>query len=795
MIDTNDYDFKNIQSPRLSRISKAASQLHLETNLNSGWDETHAHIISNFTTSTRLPGDHGINDYGQKAPLYYHAISAFLWTLISASGIVYSIAIADPVNKDGIVFGGILWILSVGSIILDALPDETYGWKSFQVKFEKIGGYNGLKVYAIGCFCTALAAWIIISIEEDDVIAKTTAVEALIWISFYLGVLFLILCILSGWELISYYCATVSWLQGFMWISIIGAIVLQNARLLRPPPEDKDVFTWHRHHDKQQLIDGILFVLNLSWLAFVVLTCLFVPIFAEVSRWAADIGVEVGILIFLIFAFIITLNPIAPGTAIDVCGGFIFVILFMDGLGWGFFESWGVGLVIIIIIHYVSACMQWVIGKVQSVQLWMNRTAPIFILAASDAVLGDAGWFKTGLVGYVFLDTLNGLNQGRINMEFWTQLLSEWSCVPAAISLSALGASIGVQGDNAYSWTSVAVPMLIIMSGLVAAFGSIAGAAELGNSTDKKGYWHNREKWCIVQHFLYHGLACTEKGWEMDIYQIASSRKSYDGEVEITEDQLNRSDCLLARIYPLQLDFIAKRQKATSSKEKSIIMREFQKNLTKERDEHYEKIKSKVDEYVKLELMVDTHEPEESDVTHDFFADAGDGPGKKKWKLYIQYAVIISLIISFWGGIFGFFWKSDTAEAVEKGVAVFKEIDTIYWVALAWFGIGYNLYIYRYWVDQVLGIASTIRFMLGGCQSHGSVETRFAPIPYTVPEHVERRTLVQLRDIYGKDFAFVDQIEHKKNLDYAPISSQVKVEVNMSEMKEGSGGGKMSSSK
>ena len=121
--------------------------------------------------------------------------------------------------------------------------------------------------------------------------------------------------------------------------------------------------------------------------------------------------------------------------------------------------------------------------------------------------------------------------------------------------------------------------------------------------------------------------------------------------------------------------------------------------MTKERDEHYEKIKSKVDEYVKLELMIDTHEPEENEVSHDFFADAGVGPGKKAWKLYIQYAVIISLIISFWvntlsftgnncvlsfleGGIFGFFWKSDTAEAVEKGVKVFKEIDTIYWVAL-----------------------------------------------------------------------------------------------------------------
>jgi len=40
------------------------------------------------------------------------------------------------------------------------------------------------------------------------------------------------------------------------------------------------------------------------------------------------------------------------------------------------------------------------------------------MLAASDAVLKEAGCFRVGLIGYVFMDTANGLNQGRINMEF-----------------------------------------------------------------------------------------------------------------------------------------------------------------------------------------------------------------------------------------------------------------------------------------------------------------------------------------------------------------------------------------
>lgn len=39
---------------------------------------------------------------------------------------------------------------------------------------------------------------------------------------------------------------------------------------------------------------------------------------------------------------------------------------------------------------------------------------PVDMLCTTDAVLKDANWFNVGLIGYVFLDTLNGLNQGKI---------------------------------------------------------------------------------------------------------------------------------------------------------------------------------------------------------------------------------------------------------------------------------------------------------------------------------------------------------------------------------------------
>ena len=53
-------------------------------------------------------------------------------------------------------------------------------------------------------------------------------------------------------------------------------------------------------------------------------------------------------------------------------------------------------------------------GTWPCIQGWANKTLPIEMLAASDAVLRDAGVIKVGLVGYIFMDTANGLNQGSL---------------------------------------------------------------------------------------------------------------------------------------------------------------------------------------------------------------------------------------------------------------------------------------------------------------------------------------------------------------------------------------------
>ncbi len=66
------------------------------------------------------------------------------------------------------------------------------------------------------------------------------------------------------------------------------------------------------------------------------------------------------------------------------------------------------------------------------VQFYLNRTLPPELLAASDSALETANCGTVGLIASIFL--------GRINMRFWTQLCSEWSCIPNAfadVSLSA----------------------------------------------------------------------------------------------------------------------------------------------------------------------------------------------------------------------------------------------------------------------------------------------------------------------------------------------------------------------
>ena len=159
------------------------------------------------------------------------------------------------------------------------------------------------------------------------------------------------------------------------------------------------------------------------------------------------------------------------GSIVDACGGFVFAQVLVINAGMSIWAAWGIGFVAVVCLHFIGACAQWWIGSWRAVQIWGNSNLPVELLAASDAVLRTANFIKVGLVGFIFMDTANGLNQGRINMEFCTQFWSEYANIPNGFALVSLGASIAADGMNNYShlasFTTVAIPLLLLLATFV----------------------------------------------------------------------------------------------------------------------------------------------------------------------------------------------------------------------------------------------------------------------------------------------------------------------------------------
>ena len=165
------------------------------------------------------------------------------------------------------------------------------------------------------------------------------------------------------------------------------------------------------------------------------------------------------------------ITPLAPGSVVDIAAGFLFVTLFVKIEDMDVPESFLLALAITIVLHFIGSCLQYYVGKIRAVQIWGNKELPPQLLAASDSVLKTANWVKVGIVGQVFMDTANGLNQGRMNMEFCTQFWSEYASIPNAISLVALGTVLAIEGfstelQKKYEWSDEAIPLIIMVAWL-----------------------------------------------------------------------------------------------------------------------------------------------------------------------------------------------------------------------------------------------------------------------------------------------------------------------------------------
>jgi len=224
-------------------------------------------------------------------------------------------------------------------------------------------------------------------------------------------------------------------------------------------------------------------------------------------------------------------TPLAPGSVADAVGGFLLVQIFMhESQGYNFFQAITISMAIVTILHFVGSCLQYFLGKVKAVQWWANFALPPDILSASDSVLLDAGCFTVGIVGQVFMDTFNGLNQGRMNMNFWTQFWSEYASIPTAFSWVATGAVVSVQGQSGYSWAADIIPICLLMAATWQFLGTTFGGYKLLSANKREKFWMNKEKWETVQYFARKGVKATKEGWGNDCFYLAKSLpKTVDG--------------------------------------------------------------------------------------------------------------------------------------------------------------------------------------------------------------------------------------------------------------------------
>eukprot|EP00495_Collosphaeridae_sp_1-RS-2012_P008976 TRINITY_DN901_c0_g1_i4.p1 TRINITY_DN901_c0_g1~~TRINITY_DN901_c0_g1_i4.p1 ORF type:complete len:559 (-),score=18.79 TRINITY_DN901_c0_g1_i4:211-1794(-) len=501
-----------------------------------------------------------------------------------------------------------------------------------------------------------------------------------LYVVYYICLLLMFFNFMVYWEVIAFYCSEYSYVHGFMYISILGGLILALARWIRPSkPGD-----WHHNPGNSVVLDGILNVISLLFVFLVVLAGLGIPLFAEFGQSAKTLGTPLAFTLLIIVSLVVMLTPLAPGNIVDVCGGFVMIQILMGQERLGFYVSWLIAYFSICILHFCGACAQWKIGMQPCVQAWGNASLPIPMLAASDAVLKEANWFRVGLIGSVFMDTANGLNQGRINMEFWTQLFSEWVCFPNAIPLVSIGATVAVSGINSLNWTRMALPVLLLLASVWQAMGTSFGANAMGSSTDTDKYWQSREKWTLTQFFNRVGYTVTQLGWQNDVYQLAKTGQ------EVYSEGGNEI-CLYSKISKVHTVYLKDRDALQTEQERLARYQQYNDEITVIREDHIKNIKVNLESAAKADWLIfrEIHTK-----TMSWF--------NREENLKYKSAIVFVLNICFLVSVYGIYNKIEMQEAVILGLKVLGKVSSYAWV-------GFGLFIFLEMVYHNQSILSGLK--------------------------------------------------------------------------------------
>jgi len=503
--------------------------------------------------------------------------------------------------------------------------------------------------------------------EEEDRIIHNSWFDGFEVFGVFICCLMCVILALINWDLISFQIANNDWVLAFIYFTFFGWIFMEIARWLHPP-EIYTKVTWAWHQQPKDLSKTVHLMIMLAVLGTFLLPFgagILLATFAEMANAMSGggNGISGGVAIIIVIAFLIIahfmmVNPAAGASMIDMCGGFIFVPIFMDAWNMGFGSALVLAQAILLFSHFTGSSLQWWLGKKPKVQAWLNRITPVIVLAVLDSTLREANWFQVGLIGGVFPDTINGFNQGRINMEFWTQFLSEWSALPNAAVMILNGAVLSQPNTSLLTL----LPVFIVIAVMVNVVGAFYATRALYQNVGAPTYLCSVSKWTTVQYMQsINGVVPMKTGWEEDVYDMTKDGGLFDTTLPIQ----------LARIKHLTEKEIQNDPKANKD-----LTEHYEDKYFDAIQRHLELLMKKQDALTQddlLHLNPDLKNQEKESEWHE--ASFIDGNGEKKdeipRKFYCQLVFLVFLYITF--GISAVVFRVALEETVQGGFTQIAE--------------------------------------------------------------------------------------------------------------------------
>jgi len=534
------------------------------------------------------------------------------------------------------------------------------------------------------------------------------------------------LSVLAYWDLFSYMCAHYAWVHSVLYCTVIGGVVLEVSRCLVEPKKIGDTvdkitpnWSWHSRHPTSEILDWIMLIVLILETMFIWLSVIVVALFTEIANESQEWGAYWATAIYSILALVCGITPLAPGSIADAVGGFLLVKIYMYE-GYNFIEAIILAAGIVTILHFWGSCLQYWIGKIKAVQAWANFALPPDILAASDSVLLEANCIMVGIVGQVFMDTFNGLNQGRMGMDFCIQFWSEYASLPTAFSWVATGAVLSVQGAEGYEWANGAILISLLLTATWQFLGTTIGGWKLLNASKHEMFWKNKEKWETVQYFVKQGVRATKKGWENDcfcLYEVDEGTKM----------------SLFGRIQPIHENYLKGLSGPYNSvRECKIKQKRYNYQRSTARNEHWQNLKrkyfeDKIDEDGKLRIR---KQYKDWYVTHEPVDDISDQNASMKEKRFQKCLVIVAVGLAIY--VYLAIAKDiETEVAVQDGIKVLKDVRIADWFIFAIYNLVVVVYYRKRLISSLKSWWSYIRSALF-CEccrvmDNPSLETTFKP--------------------------------------------------------------------